>query len=81
MSGLLPYEYSDRKISPWGGMRLIKELYDRIGMFDKLRSLLLQNHDSAIGVEHYEIIESFIMSVILVAGNFNNASQIGYDKV
>ena len=55
MSGLLPYEYSERKMSPWGGMRLIKELYDRIGMFDKLRSLPLQNHDSAIGVEHYEI--------------------------
>lgn len=81
MNGLIPYEYSDRKISPWGGMRLIKELYDRVGMFDKLRSLPLQNPGSAIGVEHYEIIESFIMSVILGAGNCNNASQISYDEV
>ena len=81
MNGLIPYEYSDRKISPWGGMRLIKELYDRVGMFDKLRSLPLQTPGSAIGVEHYEIIESFIMSVILGAGNCNNTSQISYDEV
>ncbi len=81
MNGLLPYEYGDRKIYQWGGMRLIKEFFDRIGMFDKLRSLHLQNPASAIGVEYYEIIESFIISVILGAGNCNNASQISYDEV
>jgi hypothetical protein len=81
VNGLLPYKYSDRKISPWVGMRLIKEFFDRIGMFDKLRSLPLQNLASAIGVEYYEIIESFIISVILGAGNCNNASQISLDEV
>ena len=81
MNGLIPYEYSDRKISPLGGMRLIKKLYDRIGMFDKRRSLPLQNLGSPIGFEHYEIIKSFIMSVILGEGNCNNASQICYDEV
>ncbi len=81
MNSLLPYEYSDKKISPWGGMRLIKEFYDRVGLYNKLRELPLQDTGSAIGVEHYEIIESFMMSVILGAGNCNSASQISYDDV
>lgn len=81
MNGLIPYEYCDKKISPWGGMRLIKEFYDRVGLYDKLRELPLQDPGSAIGVEHYEIIESFMMSVILGAGNCNSASQISYDDV
>ncbi len=81
MKGLLPYEFIDKKITPWGGMRLIKEFYDRIGMFDKLRQLALHREGSAVAVKHYEIIESFMMSVILGAGNCSGASQISYDEV
>ena len=81
MNGLIPYEYSDKQISPWGGMRLIKEFYDRIGLFDKLRELPFSIPGSAAGVKHQEIIESFMMSVILGAGNCNSASQISNDHV
>ena len=81
MKGLLPYEFVDKKITPWGGMRLIKEFYDRIGMFDKLRQLALHREGSAVAVKHHEIIESFMMSVILGAGSCSGASQISYDEV
>jgi hypothetical protein len=81
VNGLLPYEYCDKKISPWGGMRIIKEFYDRIGLHDKIRELPLHATGSAIAVEHYEIVESFMMSVILGAGNCTGASQISYDDV
>lgn len=81
MNGLLPYEPNDKKISPWGGLRLIKELCDGVGLFDKLRDLPLQNPGSSIRVELYEIIKNFIMSVIPGAGNCNNASLISYDEV
>ena len=62
-------------------MRLIKEFYDRVRLYNKLRELPLKDTGSAIGVEHYEIIESFMMSVILGAGNCNSASQISFDDV
>jgi len=81
VNGLIPYEYSGKKVSPWGGMRLIKEFHDRIGFYEKLRELPFYEPGSALGVEHYEIIESFIMSVILGAGNCFSASQISYDEV
>ena len=81
MKSLIPYEYTDKKISPWGGMRLIKEFYDRIGLCKKMRELPLKETGSAIGVEHHEILESFMMSVILGAGNCSGDSQISYDVV
>jgi len=81
VNGIIPYEYIDKKITPWGGMRIIKEFYDRIGLYDKIRELPFHNVGSSIAVEHHEIIESFIMSVILGAGNCSGASQIGYDDV
>jgi hypothetical protein len=62
-------------------MRLIKEFYDRIGLYDKIRELPFYETGSAIGVEHHEILESFMMSVILGAGNCFGASQISYDEV
>lgn len=81
MNGLIPYEYCDKKISPWGGMRIIKEFYDRIGLHEKMRKLPLHSTGSAMGVEHYEILESFMMSVILGAGNSTGAAQIRYDDI
>ena len=55
---LIPYEYSDKKISPWGGMRLIKEFYDGVGLYQKMRSLPLHESGSAIGYSHYEVIKA-----------------------
>jgi len=78
---LIPFEYTDKKISPWGGMRIIKEFYDRTGLYDKLRSLPLQLAGSSVGYDHFEVIESFMMSVILGAGNITGSSQMGYDEV
>lgn len=66
MGRLIPFEYCDKKVTPWGGMRLIKGYLNRCGVYDKLRELDLQIPGSAVGVPHYAIIESFMMSVKLV---------------
>jgi hypothetical protein len=78
---LIPYEYTDKKISPWGGMRLVKQVYDRTSLPNKLRTLPFHEVGSSIGYDHFEIIESFMVSVILGAGNTMGASQISYDEV
>lgn len=77
----MPYIYTDKEVTPWGGMLLIKEFYDRIGMHEQLRSLPLIEKGSGRGVDHHEIIESFIMSVILGANNCTSAAQLSYDHV
>lgn len=77
----LPYIYTDKEVTPWGGMLLIKEFYDRIGMHEQLVSLPLMEKGSGRGIDHHEIIESFIMSVILGANNCTAAAQLSYDHV
>jgi hypothetical protein len=72
----LPNIYTDKQITLWLGMRLIKEFYDRKGMHEKLDLLPLIEKDSFCGVNHYEIIERFIMSVILGANNCSAAAQL-----
>lgn len=62
-------------------MRIIKEFYDRTGLYNKLRSLPLHDVGSPIGYDHFEVIESFMMSVIHGVGNITGASQVGYDEV
>jgi hypothetical protein len=77
----IPYEFTEKQVSPWGGIRLIKEFYDRIGMYEKLRELPLYAPGSGAGTAHHEIIESFMTSVILGAGTCSGASMLGYDTI
>jgi hypothetical protein len=62
-------------------MRLNKEFYDRKGIHNQLDLLPLIEKGSFRGVDHYEIIESFIMSVILGANNCSAAAQLRYNHV
>jgi hypothetical protein len=68
-------------VSPWGGMRLIYEFYERCGLKAKIREIPLAEPGSGNGTSHQEIIESFMASVILGAGNCSGASQIRYDEI
>lgn len=81
MNRKLPHTYTEKELTPWGGLILIKEFYDRIGMGSQLRSLPLLERGSGRGVEHYEIIESFLMSIILGANNCSSSSRLGHDGV
>lgn len=81
MKQTLLYIYTSKQVTPWGGTLLIKEFYDRTGMHEQLRLLPLIEKCSGRGVDHYEIIESFIMNVILGTNNCSAAAQLSYDHV
>ncbi len=81
MKSNIPYTFTDKEASPWGGMHLIKEFYDRIGIHEQLCRFLFIEIGSGCGIDHHEIIESFIMSVILGANNCVVAAQLRYDHI
>jgi len=37
----LPIEFTNKKISPWGGIQLFKSVYDKLGLREFLRGLPL----------------------------------------
>lgn len=77
----LPYEYTDKMITPWGGLRLIEEFWTKIGFRSQFRELPWDEPGSGRGYEHFEIAESFLVSVILGAQRFSEASYLGVDEV
>lgn len=74
-------EYTDRSVSAWGGMRLMKELMDKTGIREKLHILSLPQPGSNHGYSPVQILESFWVSVWTGASRFTHSGWLRYDKV
>lgn len=55
----LPIEYSSKKVTPFGGMRLMKDLMENLRIREYMKELDLPERGSNRAYESYEIIESF----------------------
>ena len=54
--GELKIQYSDKKITPWGGMKLLKDFMDHLGVMSYLSELNLPQPASNRGYEPKIII-------------------------
>ena len=77
----ISFEYSERAVSAWGGMRWMKELLDRTGIREQLKKLPLPSPGSNRGYSPVQIIESFWVSVWIGASRFTHSGWLRYDKV
>ncbi len=59
----LPIEYSDKKVTPFGGMSLMKRFIDKTGIRDYLSALNLPEPQSNAGYNPVHTIESFWLSI------------------
>lgn len=72
-------EYSDKQVSPWGGVILMKEIMDRTGIREKLQTLSLPESRSNNSIEALTIIESFFVSVWIGATAFSQTAIVRLD--
>jgi len=77
----LQIEYSYRNITPWGGMKLMKNLTDQTGIKAYLNTLDLPKPGSNRGHDPVDIVESFWVSVWIGANRFPHSSRLRYDNV
>jgi len=77
----LQIEYSDRDITPWGGMKLMKNLVDQTAIKAYMNTLDLPEPGSNRGYDPIDIIESFWVSVWIGASRFTHSSWLRYDNV
>lgn len=77
----ISFEYTDRAVTAWGGMRLMKELLDKTGIRDKMKELSLPQPGSNRGYSAVQILESFWVSVWTGASRFVHSGWLRYDKV
>lgn len=76
----LPIEYSDKKVTPFGGMSLMKRFVDSIKIRDFLSTLSLPEKGSNRGYDAIHVIESFWLSIWTGASRYIHADWLRYDK-
>jgi hypothetical protein len=77
----IPWENSDKSVSPWGGMRLMKELLDRTGLRSFLGTLPLPQPGSNRGYDPVDVVESCLGSLWIGANKFIQTTIVRYDEV
>jgi hypothetical protein len=72
-------EYSDDKVSAWGGFSVMKNFNDKLGLKQILNSLPIPQSTSNNRYETDEIIESFLLSVWLGCYKFSHTHVLRLD--
>ncbi|MBK8848011.1 MAG: hypothetical protein IPO27_16355 [Bacteroidetes bacterium] len=72
-------EYSDDKVSAWGGFSLMKKFNDKIGLKSVLQNLPIPESKSNNRFENQEVIESFLLSVWLGCYKFSQTHILRLD--
>ncbi|MFM2386568.1 MAG: hypothetical protein RL660_1325 [Bacteroidota bacterium] len=77
----LNIEYSDKKVTPFGGMVLMKKFIDKIGIVDKLSELDLPISGSNRGYNASTVVQSFWLSIWTGASRYIHCDWLRYDTV
>ena len=77
----IDWEYSSKPVTSWGGMRLMKEMVDKVGFREIFAELPLSKPGSNRGYNPIDIIESFCVSVWLGGAKFAHTAYVRFDEV
>jgi hypothetical protein len=77
----LKVEFTDKQVTAWGGMKLMKEMLDSIGIKEMMKDLDLPERGSNRSYSPIQIIECFWVSIWIGAGRFSHSAYLRYDKV
>ena len=79
--GELKIQYSDKKVTPFGGMKLLKDFIDTTNIIEDLRSVNLPYPQSNAGIDPVDIIQGFWLSIFTGASRYIHADWLRYDTV
>ena len=79
--GELKIKYSDKKVTPFGGMKLLKNFMDTTNIIEDLRSVNLPYPQSNAGIDPIDIIQGFWLSIFTGASRYIHADWLRYDTV
>ena len=81
MGAAIKVEYTDKPISPYGGLETVKRFYLKTGLREIIEGLPLPEPGSNRGYNPVTLVEGFLMSVILGASRLTHTGLLRYDKV
>jgi hypothetical protein len=76
----LPIEYSDKPVTPFGGMALMKRFIDQTGVREHLATLDLPQGGSNRAYDPVQIIESFWLGIWTGASRYIHCDWLRQDQ-
>jgi len=73
--------FTDKEITPWGGMALMKKMLDQSKIDDLIKSMGFSEPGSNSGYRAEQIIKSFLVSVWCGANRFLHTEVTRHDDV
>jgi hypothetical protein len=77
----LKIEYSDKKVTPFGGMVLMKKFLDNLGVIENLKELDLPLEGSNRAYKSSESVASFLLGIGTGASCYIHCDWLRYDEV
>jgi len=77
----LTVEYSDKPVTAFGGMRLMKDFIDKIGVRPFLEELQLPQGGSNRAYNPVDVVEAFLLNIWIGASRFCHCDWIREDAV
>lgn len=77
----IAHEFTERMVSPWGGIKYFHSVYRSSGLRDFLSSLPLPEPGSNRGYKAIDLIEGFLASVVLGSRRLEHCGMLRTDAV
>ena len=74
--GEMKIVYSDKKVTPFGGMKLVKDFMDQTDIIKDLESVNLPYPQSNAGYNPVDIIQGFWLSIFTGASRYIHADWL-----
>lgn len=77
----LAHEYTSKRISPWGGMKLFQQTYERSGAKEDLQAAGLPEGGSNAAYDAIDLVEGFMVSAVVGARRITHTGMLRTDEV
>ena len=77
--GELKISYSDKKVTPWGGMKLLKDFIEHLQILPYLNELNIPQPQSNAGYDPTILILGFWLSIFTGGNRFSHTDWLRYD--
>jgi hypothetical protein len=78
-SGGLPWKFTDKKFTAWGGLRILEELLHKLGWEEALQLAPLPQPGSNRGLDPALMVKAFLVTIWTGGGRFAHTALVRFD--
>lgn len=75
----LPWRFTDKQFTPWGGLRIFEELLRRLGWPEALAAAPLPQPRSNRGIVPAQMVQAFLVTIWTGGGRFAHTALVRFD--